>query len=533
VSGGDSRLGTSHDEERYLAPEWDLWQPAHSTRDLPTVLFGLDRQARMQLRLRVVDAARGTMQQYAAIAAAAGLDSSSLERAAGSVTLAPTSTLILTGHQPAIFHPGLTFKYQVTAQWAQERGAQAVAIMLDTDAGSAGSFQMPQAAQREGQADGSKLEAIVGIQSSSFAHAAELYGGSRLRNESELREQIARCVTSLRQCGLELAAQTFAQNADHYRRLANHPAMVANTIVRHVAGITKGLVELPMSTLCQFPEMQEVWKFLADDAIRLHQRYNQRLDAWREDRNIRNPANPFPNLRREGDRFEMPLWFYDPATQSRSTVWARQHQNVIQLMVDQQTMSIWDTSRSHESWPTDVRLVPRGALVSLIFRVLASDLFVHGRGGEIYDQFTDELIRDYVGIEPPRFVVASATRYLFPKRRQQLLQLDQLAEQKRELTYHPEKYLTDDKFSESTRKQLQSLCDEKQRLVTRLQSKRQAGESAADEGRRLQQIQGELKTLVEREFAAPLEQHGGVTEAARIAIEGRTYPWFCFAHPSN
>ena len=45
-----------------------------------------------------------------------------------------------------------------------------------------------------------------------------------------------------------------------------------------------------------------------------------------------------------------------------------------------------------------------------------AESFLHGIGGGKYDELTDELLRRFYGVEPPRFLVLSAT-LLLPLRR--------------------------------------------------------------------------------------------------------------------
>ena len=53
------------------------------------------------------------------------------------------------------------------------------------------------------------------------------------------------------------------------------------------------------------------------------------------------------------------------------------------------------------------------ALTNTLFaRLFLSDLFIHGIGGGKYDELTDDLIRRFYGIEPPEFLILSATRLL-------------------------------------------------------------------------------------------------------------------------
>jgi hypothetical protein len=49
---------------------------------------------------------------------------------------------------------------------------------------------------------------------------------------------------------------------------------------------------------------------------------------------------------------------------------------------------------------------------TLYARLLLGDLFLHGIGGGTYDELSDALLRRFYGLEPPGFVVLSATLLL-------------------------------------------------------------------------------------------------------------------------
>jgi hypothetical protein len=52
---------------------------------------------------------------------------------------------------------------------------------------------------------------------------------------------------------------------------------------------------------------------------------------------------------------------------------------------------------------------------TLFARLFLCDLFIHGIGGGKYDELTDEIMRRFYGIEPPEYLVLSATLLLpFP-----------------------------------------------------------------------------------------------------------------------
>ncbi|MFM8397032.1 MAG: hypothetical protein ACKOAH_04320, partial [Pirellula sp.] len=51
-------------------------------------------------------------------------------------------------------------------------------------------------------------------------------------------------------------------------------------------------------------------------------------------------------------------------------------------------------------------------MTTLFMRCFLADGFVHGIGGGIYDRLTDEIIRGFLGIEPPNYAIATATLHL-------------------------------------------------------------------------------------------------------------------------
>ena len=56
-----------------------------------------------------------------------------------------------------------------------------------------------------------------------------------------------------------------------------------------------------------------------------------------------------------------------------------------------------------------LRLRPRAIITTLVARLLVADVFVHGIGGAVYDQLTDDLVRRLTGCDPPRYAVVSGT----------------------------------------------------------------------------------------------------------------------------
>ncbi len=56
-------------------------------------------------------------------------------------------------------------------------------------------------------------------------------------------------------------------------------------------------------------------------------------------------------------------------------------------------------------------LAPRALLMTLLLRLVACDLFIHGTGGEVYDRVTDQWARDWLGRTLAPTAIATATLY--------------------------------------------------------------------------------------------------------------------------
>ncbi len=81
-------------------------------------------------------------------------------------------------------------------------------------------------------------------------------------------------------------------------------------------------------------------------------------------------------------------------------------------------------------------------------RLFLCDLFIHGIGGGKYDEVTDAIIRRYYGIEPPAYLVLSATLHLpLPHYPASPEDCRRLRREVRDLYYNPQRHLPDGSLS--------------------------------------------------------------------------------------
>ena len=474
-------------------------------------------------RRRLVDAA----QQYT-------LRLSVLAREAG-VVLPETGVLtgdadgdpvVMTGHQPVLFHSGLVWKYLCTERAASDASAVAVSVMIDVDEGDPTAFEYPHG---EG---GNALDRS--INEATLSKSESLYCFSTFRSVEEQTNEIRRVTAGFEHILSPAQQAAFDETVSNLQRLAAGGAspMEASIICRWADGIGSGISELPLSSICAFPEIQQLAATVLKEPLRFAGRYNGLLEKFREHHSIRNEANPFPNLRQQHGLQEMPFWVIDVSTQQRRKLSVQIVGDQITLFGDGEALVATNTGEFTETvdtlLPRGVQIVPRGALVTAFLRLLFADLFVHGVGGGRYDQFTDLILRDWWDVEPPPFTVASATRYLLTDARKELQRLDSVSDQMRDLRFNPQRYFGQRVFPSALEVELQKLVSAKEIAVTSMKSAHQQGQSAKDIGLQIQRLTNQIRATVDEAFQTDLELLDSVTQDRRDAINCRTYPWFLF-----
>lgn len=501
--------------------DWPVgcWMPRSAS------LSALRASARRSLLL----AAGQSLAGLSELAARCGLSLPTPDGTDGLADSLSSRPLILTGHQPVIFHPGLVYKYQLTEAHAASAGGVSVAIVIDTDEGDPGQFAVPLVSTA---ATATAAAVVSGSRVETFAAGGGLYAGCRLLPKPDREAVVARVSADLTAAGCVEAGGAFEAAASRYLQLSDMPMWAANTIVRRVFGIGSRMFELPLTAVCRLPESLRLFAGVLSRAKDFHATYNHVLNAWRTKQGIRNEANPFPNLRSTDAAIELPFWLVEPAAGRRSIVWL--HKGTAGLALGTEFGVVTELTWGCEAEALlmlSLRgqlLVPRGALITASLRLLFGDLFVHGLGGGHYDPATDELIRSWWQEDPPPFAVASASSCLFSEQRRQLRQLDEFRQLFRDLQFNPGRYLDRGLFGLAEAAEIRGLLEQKQSAVEELQRNRTAGVSGRETGRRIQQLSDTIRTRVATIFEHRVQAADGISEEAVSTIESRTWPWFYF-----
>jgi hypothetical protein len=383
--------------------------------------------------------------------------------------------LILTGHQPELFHPGVWFKNFVISSIAQAKSGSAINLVIDSDVARSSGIRVPTGSSGEPRVAEVLFDALSEelpweerqIQDESVFRnfGIEVKRAiSPLLNEQSRRdgllidelwplavEEAEREAESLRQFASEQApdglAQAFAGSGLQAATLANALAGARHRLERKI-GLSLGDASVSSLSLVD-SSLEHFLVHLFRRHREFHEVHNAALAEFRQVNHVRSHSHPFPELTQVNGWVEMPLWIWSLEDLRRRRAFVR-HQG--------QEWELWDGEgpsatargplRGHELFAfgqtRGIKVRPRALITTMYARLVLSDLFIHGIGGAKYDELTDLIIRRFFGVEPPAYITATATfRLPIERPNVSLDNVREIAQRLRELRYRPESFLRD------------------------------------------------------------------------------------------
>jgi hypothetical protein len=359
-------------------------------------------------------------------------------------------SLLLAGHQPELFHPGVWVKNFALNRLARLHGATPINLVVDNDTVKKTLLHVPTG---EGQPPGSFRMASVPLD----RWEGELPYEERVVHDETLFATLPQRVAPLVQHWpfrpMLPAFWEEVNQAARRTRLLGERLAAGRRAIERAWGCHN--LELPISLLCQAKPFAWFACHLLAELPRFHATYNAAVHGYRARYGVRSVNHPMPDLANEGDWLEVPLWAWRSGDTRRGRLFARLANNQIELRAGNQAWPSLPLTPHPSPLTTSVAawqgLEQRGfkvrsrALTNTLFaRVFLGDLFIHGIGGGKYDEVTDEIIRRFYGFEPPRFMVLSATLLLpLPRPPVRPEACKRLAHQRRDLHWNPQRHLDD------------------------------------------------------------------------------------------
>jgi hypothetical protein len=403
------------------------------------------------------------------------------------------SPIVMAGHQPVIYHPGLLEKTNRLRELARGAGALAINVSIDTDEGDGGHFIWPLTQQND-----------LVLKHGTLGTVATLFREQRVKAATDISEVFDHARRDLISSGLDQVAVRLERVSRLYQALAQERVVDANAIVRWVESGT-GYLEVPLSTLVELPSGRRYLESIIKDGKRFASVYNATLDDYRRSHKIKNPANPFPNMVIEGDAFELPLWAVKGDSRAPLRV----------------------TSHTCQSNAEGEMIAPRGSINTLLLRGLCSDLFIHGLGGGKYDQFVDAFALAYVGTALPRYVVATATRYLFPEHLESFNRARDLKARYKEMVSHTERFLGIGIFSPVEDAFLREKGEGRHRLLHELREA-PTSEDRSKVSHALNDVNRAIREFIDTSSIAQVLTEAAIDDARFARWACREFPFFFF-----
>ena len=330
-------------------------------------------------------------------------------------TADPEAPLIVPGHQPQLYHPGVWAKNFAAAGLAKRLGGSVLNLIVDNDL-------IPRTA----------IDAPAGTRARPTRQPVPFDQPQRPRpweaaavaDRDLFRSFADRAAAAMQPWGVEPVIGTVWPAACE-RLAAGGSLPECLSAARHTLEASWGVhnLELPMSRLCGTDPFLWAAGHLLAHLPRFTLIHNAVLDEYRGIYGIKSRNHPVPELETRGDWLEAPFWVWRDDAPRRRRVFARQRAKRLTLADDAgETFAVLPLSPEMEACcavevlrdlpARGVRLRTRALTTTLFARLFLADLFVHGIGGAKYDELTDRLIPRFFGLPAPGFATVSASLYL-------------------------------------------------------------------------------------------------------------------------
>jgi len=360
----------------------------------------------------------------------------------------PNTPIVVTGHQPELFHPGVWVKNFAVAGIASSARGTGLNLIVDNDIPKGAYIRVPDEST-------GRLRNRVVLFDNWFGEAPF---------EDQHTQDRALFASFPARVGTTLGSQVTKPLVDRFwSHVMSSPAAMtkvgacfarARRLVEADWGIRNW--EVPLSDLCETDGFRWFACHLLAQLSRFQTIHNEALTRYRSLYHIRSKNHPVAALGRDGDWLEAPFWVWRKSVPRRRPLQVRQRSRTMDLRIGGESAPFLELPLSsdreaccavealHGLPGLGIRLRTRALTTTMFARLLVGDLFVHGIGGAKYDELGDEVARDFFGIEPPDFLTLSMTLQLgLPTSSATSDDLHAIDRRLRDLAWQPERFVID------------------------------------------------------------------------------------------
>lgn len=235
--------------------------------------------------------------------------------------------IVMAGHQPEIFHPGVWLKNFALGQLARASEAISLNLVVDNDTVKATSMKLPDVPAREEQS----WPHVVQVPYDSWAGEIP-FEEKQVEDEELFQSFEARARTHMRHWGFEPFLKTFwaevSRQAERTRNLGERFAAARRHFERSW-GVHN--LEVPASSLCETEPFAWFTCHLLGNLPEFLEVYNRSVEEYRQRNGIRSRSHPVPNLAVENGWREAPFWCWERGSGRRNRLFVKSGPDHLEL----------------------------------------------------------------------------------------------------------------------------------------------------------------------------------------------------------
>lgn len=379
----------------------------------------------------------------------------------------PEKAIIQTGHSPALAHPGVLIKHSLVNSIAKRVNGIGINLVVDNDASHDNCLNIPDINGSESSVK--KIEYITGPRNLAFEEV-------RYADPTQLTALKKNVLKTLHNPDMK---KTFEDFMNGVITLSGETLQFTDlfTFARHAFLLRFEIsnLEVPVSLISESDSFLSFFLYITANVKRFVEIYNAKLEEYRRLKKISSKANPLPDLMEQGFVVEMPFWIWKDNELRKSLYASVANDSRISILCENRIIEHFDFGERNRSTENlerlktlinnGIKIRPKAIVNTMYSRMFFSDLFIHGVGGAKYDLVTDEIIREFFGVEPPEYATISATLHLpykpFDVSKEDVTALKHAI---KDMGYNPERYATDEIMEDA---EMRSLVSEKKEKIAK------------------------------------------------------------------
>ena len=445
--------------------------------------------------------------------------------------------IIQTGHEPILYHPGVWIKNHLTNYLTKKTNGIGINMIVDNDACNMGYMCAPNLFSKPPAIE--KIQLVVdknklAYEEISFNDIKVLTGFKEenltLINKNKKDKNVENTIEDMK-----FMFEEYINNVMIYYKIGCVDMVSLLTCARKILEKEFGIcnLEIPVSSMSDSDSFNYFLLHFLYNAERFAKIYNEKLAEYRNLHKIRSKVNPLPDLYIEDNLFELPFWIWKTG-EPRGKCYVINGSDTINITDGSDVLITLgkngDISKSiyaiKDFRGKGIKIRPRAVTNTIFSRLFFADVFIHGIGGAKYDVITDEVIKEFFGIEPPSYITVSATLFLpFDEHEIDNKALGKLKYIIKDMQYNPERYAS---AKIQNNPDYISLVEEKRNLLKMI--------NTCDKGEknkhfyRIKELNGLLLTYITTEIQERYREMNKICEdiAYNNVVKFREYPIFIY-----